>query len=316
MSFILLLGLGALAVAGIGLIKNLVRRITQAPSWPANFARQGTSELNPLRVLISTWFGPTAVLILFVVISGLHERKLARFYTPSHRSSITPPQVTTSAAEGISALPAPGTQAVPSDDEDDDDDQDTTVTNPPNGKPVPLNWMEVGDTTVGEVRQIVLASKLWSTAEEAAREIEPRAAALVRADFQSRHPSAFSTSSSLLLPDDGILQSAVKKRYVETVEQNFGTFSAPMYRLWLQVEISPVVRTEIYPLWKTAAVDSRIIALGTLIATLTLLANSAAAFSLLLRKTPQRWLRSGVLVSISSTAWIVAELLLINRLHH
>jgi len=50
-----------------------------------------------------------------------------------------------------------------------------------------------------------------------------------------------------------------------------------MNRLWWQLEISPVVRTELFSDWKTATVQNKVIFIGAALAIITLLANLVGA---------------------------------------
>jgi hypothetical protein len=175
-------------------------------------------------------------------------------------------------------------------------------------------WIDEGDSTKGDIRIIVLSSKLWSTEAEARQELLPRVASIVRTDFNERHKSVFDRTGQWLLSDGLLNQHAVKRRYIEQVEQDFGTFSAPMCRLWTQVEISPMVRTEIYPIWKKAVIGNRVIIIGAVLACLTMLANAVALFAKL-RTVPHRsFLYMGAIIATSVLTWFAADLVLVKQL--
>lgn len=134
-------------------------------------------------------------------------------------------------------------------------------------------WLLDQDKTNGDVRRVVLSSQLWSTESEAVQELQAKAAALIRSDFAERHQGPFNSAGQFFMSDEELAKIAVKQRFVEHQEQDFGKFSSPMNRLWWQVEISPLVRTEIYPSWKAGVIRQRVFALGTVLALLTLAAN-------------------------------------------
>ena len=275
---------------------KVLHKVAQVCSLPANFSRPNSVEPSTFRSIASSWYAPTTVMAVFVALSGITNLELIRHY------SATPQPENNTAVDAKEE--APLTAPFQADRQ------------APNGNHVPApEWIRAGDQTIGDVRQVVLTSKLWSTATEATEELQPIAAELVRADFQARHENRFGGRSHRFLTDERILYSAVKKRYLEPIDQDFGAFSAPMYRLWMQVEISPVVRTELYPAWKSGAVGERIIALGAILGLLTLAANALALFARLIRKSPDRQMRAATIVAVSSAGWIVAELVILKQLY-
>ena len=271
---------------------KVLRKVAQACSLPANFSQPNSVQPGTFRSVASSWYAPTAVMAVFVALSGITNLELVRHYSATPQPSINLKE------EDPLTTPIQPDRQAPTE----------------NHAPAP-EWIRAGDQTIGDVRQVVLSSKLWSTAAEATEELRPIAAGLVRADFQARHENRFGGRSHRFLTDERILYSAVKKRYLEPIDQDFGAFSAPMYRLWLQVEISPVVRTELYPVWKSGTVGERIIALGAILGILTLAVNSLALFSRLIRKSPDRRMRAATIVAVSSAGWIVAELIILKQLY-
>ena len=275
---------------------KVLRKVAQACSLPANFSRPNSVEPSMFRSIAASWYAPTAVMVVFVALSGITNLELIRHYSATPQSALS--TAIDSNEEAHLTAPIQGDRQEPTE----------------NHAPAP-EWIRAGDQTIGDVRQVVLSSKLWSTAAEATEELRPIAAGLVRADFQARHENWFGASSHRFLTDERILYSAVKKRYLEPIDQDFGAFSAPMYRLWLQVEISPVVRTELYPAWKSGTVGERIIALGAILGILTLAANALALFARLIRKSPDRRMRAATIVAVSSAGWIAAELVILKQLY-
>lgn len=133
-------------------------------------------------------------------------------------------------------------------------------------------WTQPSETKTGDVTQIVLSSKQYSTIDEARAELAITARKLLGDDFQQY----FRVSPSGLgeLSADTVKLRAVRREYVETVERDFGNFFAPMHRVWWQLELSPAVRSELYAEWKIGAKKARAATVaGTLLAATTLFAG-------------------------------------------
>jgi hypothetical protein len=175
-------------------------------------------------------------------------------------------------------------------------------------------WILAGSRTVGEVQTLVISSQLWSTDEECQAELRKGAGRLLRADFEQRHSGLFDTGGSRFLGDDRVAECAVKERYVERVEQDFGMFRAPMTRVWWEIEISPVVRTEFYPAWKAAVIRNRIVIVGAILALLTLAANCVALVARLKSASPVRSIRRQALGVGGVLVWAAADLIFVSRL--
>lgn len=109
---------------------------------------------------------------------------------------------------------------------------------------------------------------------------------------------------------------AVKQKYHEVVEQDFGKFSSPMHQVWWQVEVSPIVRTELYPVWKAALVRNKVLTLGLILALLTLTANAVNlfwAFNRMSAPLSTRMIHNGAAV-FTIVTWVSASFFLIARL--
>ena len=145
------------------------------------------------------------------------------------------------------------------------------------------NWTQQSPSTSSDVTRLVLSSRLWTTSAEAESELGTKAAEALRADFDQRHHGWLDPKAVNCLKESRIIETAVKDRYLERVEQDFGTFSSPMNRLWWQVEISPIVRTELYTDWKRALVQNRILAVGTALALATMAFNALGMLAALSR---------------------------------
>jgi len=247
------------------LFKGILSRksgvISQIPAAPLTPIPVGIrAVISTIRALGWCLLAPTGVMTIFVVLSGVTSREWSSVF-----SQQTAPQ------------PVSHTQ-IPA--IDSGKSTEVRATDIEANRPA---WIARGDTTVDEVRRIVLSSGLWNTEGEARRELQAKAVAMIRADFENRHHGPFSFAGQNFVNEERVAEIAVKERYLERVEQDFGKFSSPMNRLWWQIEISPVVRTEIYPAWKAGVVHNRIVVVGTVLALLTLLANATSLFSTLTR---------------------------------
>ena len=284
-------GLIALALLGI-IVFLLLRRGISACRSPSTMSFPNPG-VNTLGAVAWSWLAPSAVVAIFIGLSGALGRETENrlLYGPISVEKTKP-----SVVSEASSLPSDPAKEKPS--------ADTT-------RP---KWLEEGDRTNGDVRTIVLSSKLWSTEAEANQELLPRAAKIVRDDFDERHQSPFQRTGHRLLSDERLVQFAVKRRYLERIDQDFGTFSAPMCRLWMQVEVSPLVRTAIYPDWKSAVVGNRAILIGAVLALLTLSANALALFGRLKNVAQQSWIYSGTIAASSALAWVVCGLYLVRCL--
>lgn len=152
-------------------------------------------------------------------------------------------------------------------------------------------WTQQPEQNAPDVKRLVLSSRLWSTPLEADNELRVKATGLLRADFDQRHHSWLDPKALRCLSEARIVEVAVKDRYLERVEQDFGTFSSPMHRLWWQIEISPIVRTELYEDWRRAVVQNRVFALGAGLSIATMAFSAIGMFAALCHLTRSRGLR-------------------------
>lgn len=290
---------------------NMVRTIAHACSLPSNLYQPNSLQPSAIRSVVSSWYAPTVVLTIFVVLSGVPFRELSRAHSPVSPTPANPGV----AASKLPAVSIPASPDGESDEDDDSNDDGVGIAAKAAKQDKVPDWIHAGNQTNGDVQHVVVSSKLWSTPAEATQELQPIVASLIRSDFQSRHQNVFDAYSHRLLSDESILQSAVKARYLESIHQDFGAFSAPMYKLSMQVEISPVVRTELYPHWKSGAVTNRIFSVGMLFSILTLAANCVALFARFNRTSPHRKMLAVSIVTLSAVGWVIVSQLLLSRLY-
>jgi len=148
---------------------------------------------------------------------------------------------------------------------------------PPSGKQLP-EWTRHSVQVDGSRKQIVVSSGFFASQEEAELHGLQQAAATAVKECSSLDPRG--TGAVQPRHSEMVKESAIKMRFLETIpEWDFGKFKAPMYQLWLQVELTPEFGERLAEPWRQAAVETRLRTLtgwsvwGTAIAAL-------AAFSL------------------------------------
>jgi len=260
------------------------------PTIPATTRFAGRSTL---REIARCWLVPTGVMVVFVALSGEFSRELERWV------SLTP-------FASFAAAVEPHESLVQTEDSSRSSETDSTLSRP--------SWVDEGNNQTDDVQRIVLSSGLWSTETEAATELLPRAASIVRNDFAERHQGMFDRPGHRFLNDERLAHIAVKRQYLERIEQDHGSMVLPMCRLWQQIEVSPIVRTEIYPAWKSAVLGNRVIIIGTLLSLMTLVASATSLFAKLRRLPNHGTKYAAVVATCSAVAWIVGDLALALRL--
>ncbi|MDA0589909.1 MAG: hypothetical protein O2820_18525 [Planctomycetota bacterium] len=114
----------------------------------------------------------------------------------------------------------------------------------------------------GKVEDVlfVAQSDLCATTEEAEQEATVRAIAAL----QNRVVVDWPELNSWSIPVDAFQSAAVRQKYISVEMHEFAGRKEPMYRVFLQVEDSAIVREQLLDLWKTdvASVRAQQIALG------------------------------------------------------
>jgi len=271
------------------------------------------------RQIAGCWMAPTAVMAAFVLMSGLtkdHPGPVIENGAISFDPWTTKlTDVRVNAPEG--QLQVSVDQANQEVVARPNDNEEAKAASPVSESDLVANrpkWTNTGDRLEGEIRQTVISSKLWSTEEEAKNELQAKATEIVREDFTRRHQGLINSTSFRFLSDERLIKVAVKERYLERTERDFGSFSSPMNRLWWLVEVSPIVRTELYPSWKSAVVQNRVLMVGTTLALFTLLANSFGLFFTLKQQPKLGWMRAAAASGLCTAAWGSAGLLVAFQL--
>ncbi|MEI8016955.1 MAG: hypothetical protein WCH39_02090 [Schlesneria sp.] len=283
-----------IGLALLGLVTNsayrIVARHRRTPTIPVTTRFTGRTTL---REIARCWVAPTGVMAVFVALSGEFSHEFERWF------SLTP-SVTIPAVIEHNESPVRIENA-----------NLRYQTDPGLSRP---SWIDEGNNQTGDIQRIVLSSGLWATEAEASRELLPRTASIVRTDFAERHKGPFDRPGHRFLSDERLANIAVKRQYLERIEQDHGSIVLPMCRLWQQIEVSPEVRTEIYPAWKSAVLGNRVVLIGALLSLMTLIANTASLFVKLNRLPSRSTTFAAVVAASSATAWIVGDLLLAMRL--
>jgi|GEM_PF-4684195 len=117
-------------------------------------------------------------------------------------------------------------------------------------------WVDAGEVKQGDATYVVISSQQFATVDEARDNIKRAARTQLLADFEK----TYGNSTKLLsgrLSDETLRTLAVRQEFVETVNRDFGSFTAPMHRFWWQIELSPAVRSELYPMWRSKEQEIR-----------------------------------------------------------
>lgn len=132
----------------------------------------------------------------------------------------------------------------------------------------------------GDVTVVVLPSALFATEQEADASLQPQITKIVEDDFlkvvrkRSMRPRQLNSFG-------GMVESAVTARYVEIETRDLGAVTAPMYRVWKKLELSPQTRSQFLDVYRAQVSESRIlvvsaIGLGLLAIPLAIVGSGAA----------------------------------------
>ena len=127
------------------------------------------------------------------------------------------------------------------------------------------------------VKLVVEQGRPATTPDEAEHSALQVAVVTVRQEFDRAHQGTEEWS----LPIDFVNSKAVRKRFTEQMEMTLPDGSdtiMPMYRMYVQVELSPAVIEEIYPLWREQVVRQRLVHYAAWVCGLTLTFVSLATY--------------------------------------
>ncbi|MBX3449824.1 MAG: hypothetical protein KF777_09705 [Planctomycetaceae bacterium] len=107
-------------------------------------------------------------------------------------------------------------------------------------------WLQNGETETDGTRTVVISSRQYATTAEAERELTAIAGNEALQDWASHSPYAV-PYGDIAAPNREQLGPLVTRTYVEKVDRDFGSFYAPMYRLWWELTFSPETRGHLEP---------------------------------------------------------------------
>lgn len=109
----------------------------------------------------------------------------------------------------------------------------------------------------GNRKFVVVNSGLFATEEEAELHGFEQAAAIAVKEYASLDPRGI---GAVQPPHaDLVKENAVRQKpFLEVIQYDFGKFQAPMYRLWLQVELTPELGERLAEPWRRVAVEARL----------------------------------------------------------
>lgn len=135
-------------------------------------------------------------------------------------------------------------------------------------KPEP-EWMQGTLPTISDGRYEVIGSGQFASIEEARNDANRQCGQLLAADlhpFVSRVPFRQRRRDQTTGP----VGPAIREEYVQQFERDFGSFFAPMYRVWYLVELSPRIREPVIAQVKAESQEGRVIAVAVAFAGLCL----------------------------------------------
>lgn len=142
------------------------------------------------------------------------------------------------------------------------------------------DWARATSTPTSD-RQVI-ASGRFATKEEAELQAFDLAAQAAGRAFRKLDPRGLGRMSAA--QTEVVKQRAIKQRFDEVLEHDFGKFQAKMHQTWLQLEFSSAVGDEVAQVWRSETVNERLSFLGQVAVWMTA-AAALATFSLRLDTT-------------------------------
>ena len=117
-------------------------------------------------------------------------------------------------------------------------------------------WTKLKLVLDGKHKLVVVNGGRFASEEEAELHAFDQAAAVAAQEFRQFDPQGL--GNRLEIHRDVIRQNAVKQRFLEEREHDFGKSKGLMYQVWLQIELSPELRERFAAPWRQATIDARI----------------------------------------------------------
>ena len=129
------------------------------------------------------------------------------------------------------------------------------------------SWVRAGVQRKGDVTTVVCSSQQFASVPEA--DADARAAVrdyLLGERLRTIPKESFGPRTAPSV--DGLVDGVVKDRYVETIQRDFGTFFAPMHRVWLKAEVTPTTYNQMRAAYTAELQKSRLLVAGGALAAL------------------------------------------------
>lgn len=117
-------------------------------------------------------------------------------------------------------------------------------------------WTRQSARIDGNRKLIVVSSGRFASEEEANLHGFQAAAATAVKEYSSLDPRGVGAVQPQHM--DLVKDTAIKQRFIEIAQHDFGKFQAPMYQLWIQVELTPELGERLAEPWRQAAVEARL----------------------------------------------------------
>lgn len=123
-------------------------------------------------------------------------------------------------------------------------------------KPQLPEWTTRNPVRDGQRRLVVLNGGRFASEQEAELHAFDQATLLATQEFRRLDPQGI--GSRLEIHRDEIRRTAIKQRFLEVREHDFGKSKGLMYQVWLQLELTPDLGERLATPWRQAAVDARV----------------------------------------------------------
>jgi hypothetical protein len=204
---------------------------------------------------------------------------------------------------------APPTSAIASANAIPATDDRSTVDESPSAPPP--DWVRAGVQQRGKATEFVCSSRQYATVEEADAEARAAVREYLQAELHRETPEGpFRRRTTADL--DGFVSSVIRDRYVESVQRDFGSLFATMYRVWLRAEITPEIRQRLWEAQTASLQEGRLIVAGSLLGGLLCIPLGIVTYGPLNRWSQRRYSRmwQGAVAAGVLSLWAVGLFLL------
>ncbi len=118
------------------------------------------------------------------------------------------------------------------------------------------DWTKQTSIQDGKRKLVAINGGRFASEEEAELHAFDQATLIATQEFQHLDPQG--QGRRLPIHREEIQRTAIKQRFLEVREHDFGKSKGPMYQVWLQLELTPDLGQRITTPWRQAAVDARV----------------------------------------------------------